>query len=67
MISRGNRKAWVAIAAMVLTSVGVPVLVWLKADAATIGLYVGGITGTAGWMFKANTDVHAAEVKAKNE
>jgi hypothetical protein len=62
-MARGNRKAWVAITAMALLSVGVPLLVWLKADAATVGLYVGGITGTAGWMFKANTDVHEAEVK----
>lgn len=60
MIARGNRKAWVAISAMVLTSVGVPLLVWLKADAATVGVYVAAMTGTAGWMFKANTDVHAA-------
>ncbi len=67
MISRGNRKAWVAITAMAMLSVGVPVLVWLKASDATIGLYAVSLTGVAGLMFKANVDAHKATGQPENQ
>ena len=61
MIARGNRKLFLAMAAMVVIAIETPLLVWLKAGTdvilATHGI-IGAVAGVTGWF---NVKTHQAQ------
>ena len=61
MIARGNRKMFLAIAAMVCICVEVPLLVWLKAESSVILETMGAICVVAGVTGYYNVKTHQAQ------
>ena len=58
MIPLGHRKVIVACFGMLCLTVGSVWLEMLKADAASLGLFTGGVTGIVAYYFRVNVDTH---------